>query len=312
MKRLITLLILFGIVLNYSLFTLRAFSKDEKNKPQKAKQLNKELGKIKKVEFATDDVKETEELIVVQVRNDFDEEIKVKFDTNREYPIGPKESITLGKRKPGRYTLTIYNKKGDFVDNLTRSIDKRNKFLLNENTVSNSNKITGLSTGQKVAITAGAVGAAALGTALIHMALQQDNQAANEYVPPPPPDYVPPQGEQVVQQIAPVGPGVTAQVESVDNAFAPGGKAFKFLNAKYEKVTVIVEGADGNPIGNNWVIPKGSVLQKPQPLIFNSEKITINPDQKVIVVIPSGIELQRYPFELEQDPFDGGYVWVVK
>src|SRR3989338_10049798 len=115
-----------------------------------------------KVEVVEKTASSGEELIPVNVKNDFDEEIKVKLDTNREYPVGPHEWITLGKRKPGRYTLTIYNKKGDFVDNLTRNIDNKNKFVLNKNTISNSNKIDNLSTVQKVGITAGAIGAAAL------------------------------------------------------------------------------------------------------------------------------------------------------
>ena len=250
------------------------------------------------------------ELIPVNVRNEFDEEIKVKFDTNREYPIGPNEGISLGKRKPGRYTLTIYNKKGEFIDNVTRRIDKNNKFVLNKNTVQNADKITGLSTGQKVAITAGAIGAAAIGTALINKALQENkNQAAQEqYIPPP----VIQEPAQVAVK-APVGAGFKPDpTETVDlnNAFAKGGKFFKIINTAYDQLTVIVEGADGNPIGNNWVIPKVQATQKPQPLIFNGEKITINSNQKVTVVLPNGFELVRYAFELDTD-VDGSFIWNV-
>ena len=239
-----------------------------------------------------------EELVRINVRNEFDEQVQVQLDKGRKYDIGPKEKITLGERKPGKYTLTIYNKKGEFVDNLTRNIgkedDKSYKYNLNEKTVSNSDKITGLSTGQKVAITAGALGAAALGTALINMALQNNDGQV------PQNDYIPPQ-EQVVYNPPPT-----------DNAFAPGGKAFKFLNAKYPEVTLVVLGTDGNPIGNNWTIPKSNIFQKPQPLIFSGEKITINPDQKVKAILPNGAELQRHAFELDLDSLDGSYVWVLK
>ena len=265
-----------------------------------------------------------EVLIPVNVKNLFDKEIKVKFDTNREYPIGPNETITLGQRKPGRYTLTVLNKNGDFVDNLTQNIDNRNKFVLNENTVSNSNKITGLSTGQKVAITAGALGAATIGGVLLNMALQENSQTTPQadYFPPaqnlpatpetvapaipsqPSPEYPAPTDDS---QIA-VNPPSLPQ----DNAFAPGGKGFKFLNNLYSQATLIIEGSDGSPIGNNWSIPKGALDQKAQPLIYSGEKIKINPNQKVKVLIPGGFELQRYAFELESDPVDGSYVWVLK
>ena len=258
-----------------------------------------------KVTWSTD---EEENLIPVTVRNEFDNEIKVKFDTNREYPIGPNETISLGKRKPGRYTLTIYNKNGEFVDNLTRSVDKNNKFVLNKDTVSNSNKIEGLSAGQKVAITAGALGAAALGTALVNKALQgNESQEQNEYVPPP---YVPPPSNQLAANLAPAG--VAEQVTNENNAFLPGGNPFKFLNTKYDQITLIVSGTDGAPIGNNWIIPKAQSLQRPQPLIFNGEKITIGSDQIIKVVLSDGKELQRYAFELERDLVDGSYVWIIK
>ncbi len=251
-----------------------------------------------------------EELIPVNVKNDFNEEIKVKLDTNREYPVGPNEWITLGKRKPGRYTLTIYNKKGEFVDNLTKNIDNKNKFLLNENTVSNSGRITGLSTGQKVAITAGAIGAAAVGGALINKLLNKDEsqtqkQVAENVV------AVPPAQESQAETITAPGQPTETQAEVI-NAFAPGGKPIKFLNSGYDKVTLIVEGSDGNPIGNNWVIPKATAFQKPQPLIYNGEKVTINPDQKVKAVLPNGSEVQRNGFELDNDVLDGSYVWVIK
>lgn len=297
MKRTITFIITFLVFLHSSLFSYShegGMGNKKQNKVQKERTFkindSKDFNKIEKKEISTGSV--TEELIPVNVKNDFDEEIRVKLDTNREYPVGPNEWITLGKKKPGRYTLTIYNKKGEFVDNLTKNIDNKNKFVLNENTVSNSGRITGLSTGQKVAITAGAIGAAALGTALINKALH---------------------GEQEdVQASAPIGTGIIQQNADVNNAFAPSGKPFKFLNTAHEKITLIIEGTDGNPIGNNWIIPKANFFQKPQPLIFNDEKITINPEQKIKAVLPNGAEILRNAFELESDPFDGSYVWVLK
>ena len=302
MKRYISLFILLSLLLSIfqpsiSKEAPSVHKKQNINKGNQAAPAVKKQPIEDKVTLGSED-----ELIPVNVRNDFDEEIKVKLDTNREYPVGSHESITLGKRKPGRYTLTIYNKKGEFVDNLTRSIDKRNRFILNNDTVSNSNKITGLSTGQKVAITAGAIGAAALGTALIKNALQKENnQVDNQNEPPP--------QEIIAQQVLPVG---TEQTVNEDNAFATGGKAIKFLNIKYDQITLVVEGTDGNPIGNNWIIPKGSPFQKPQPLIFNGETVTVSPEQKLTVVLPSGVELVRNIFELDTDPIDGSYVWIVK
>ena len=254
------------------------------------------------------------ELIRVNVKNEFNEQIQVQFDGGRKVPVGPNEKITLGERKPGKYTLAIYNNKGDFVDNLTRKIDNTNikehyKFVLNDQTVSNSNKIMGLSTGQKVAITAGALGVAGLGAALINKALQNDQAEQEQYIPPPV-QQIP---QQVVQNLPSAAQPINEPAPSGDNAFAPGGKAFKFLNTKYPNVTLVVEGTDGNPIGNNWVIPKGQALQKAQPLIYSGEKVTINPDQKIKVVLPNSLELQRYAFELETDLLDSGsYVWVLK
>lgn len=251
---------------------------------------------------------EEEELIPVIVKNEFDEEIKVKFDTNREYPIAPHEGITLGKRKPGRYTLTIYTKHGEFVDNVTRTIDKKNKFVLNKNTVVNAGKITGLTTGQKVAITAGAIGATALGGALVNKALEGDQTQGEEaYIPPSNILEVP---SQVAQVVAPVG--VAEEAIDENNAYLTGGNPFKFLNTKYDQVTLIVEGTDGNPIGSNWIIPKATSLQKAQPLVFNGQKITIGPDQIIKVVLSDGKELQRYAFELDKDLVDGSYIWVMK
>ncbi len=247
--------------------------------------------------------------IMVSVKNEFDEEIRVKFDTNREYPIRPNEWISLGDRKPGKYTLTVYTEKGDFVDNLSLDITKKNKFTLNKDTVSDSGKITGLSTGQKVAITAGAVGAAALGAALIGKALMSDDgssavqpQPANQAVIPPPPTQ---QAQQVaVQPVqAPVNP---------NSAFAPGGMALKVLNTVYDKVVFSVEGVDGNLIGSNWDIPKSTPFKKPQPLVYNGQNILIGQKQKVKILLPDGDILQRYSYELEKDPFDDSYVWVIK
>lgn len=257
--------------------------------------------------------------IRINVQNDFDDQIEVQLDKGRKFPIGPKEKITLGERSPGKYTLTIYNKKGEFIDNLTRNIGKDNKasykYDLNDKTVSNSDKITGLSTGQKVAITAGSVGVAALGAALVHKALQGgEEQAAPAYVPPPP-QFPQDQPQAVIpEQVANVPSlGDSVKKPAGDNAFAPGGKILKFLNTAHTKVTLIVEGTDGNPIGNNWVIPKAVSAEKPQPLVFNSEKITLNPNQKIKAVLPNGLEIQRYAFELDSDPYDSNsYLWVVK
>lgn len=259
---------------------------------------------------------EKEELIRVNVRNEFDEQIQVQLDKGRKYPVGPKEKITLGERAPGKYTLTIYNKKGEFIDNLTRKIDKGDKnsyrFDLNEKTVSNSDKVTGLSTGQKVAIAGGAIGAAALGTALINKALQQDEGqvAQDQYIPPP--AVVPQAGDptQIVQNLPPVQ--AVQKIAESANAFVNGGKAFKILNTTYDQITVTVEDPNGNPIGNDWQIPKGSIAQKPQPLVFSGKNIAINPTQRVIVSTPDGYQLQRYAFELDRDPVDGSFVWVIK
>ncbi len=313
MKKVIILLILISLfVSNF----IPALCKEKKKENQgiektfKVKNNNeKGFNKIEKVEVkdkTKDVVNDSEELIPVNVRNEFDEEIKVKFDTNREYPIGPNEAISLGKRSPGRYTLTIYNKKGEFVDNLTRSIDKKNKFVLNKDTVSNSNKITGLSTGQKVAIGAGAVGALALGSAIVNMVLNQQEETAPAYIPPPQNTVLP---QELVAINAPQAP---SQNTDYSNAFADGGKAFKFLNKKFDEITLIVEGTDGNPIGSNWIIPKAKSLEKPQPLIIDGQKITIKSNQKVRAVLPDGSELVRNLFELKNDPFDGSYVWVLE
>lgn len=251
-------------------------------------------------------VVDSEGLIMITVKNEFDEEIKVKLDTNREYPIGKNETISLGTRKPGKYTLTVYNKKGEYVDNLTQNISNRNRFILNKDTVSNSGKIDeGLSTGQKVAIGAGAVGVAALGAALIGKAIMSgEDQSANQA------QYIPPAQQQVApqQQLA----AQPAPQANPNNAFASGGKSIKVLNTAYDKVTFIVEGVDGNPIGSNWDIPKASSLKNPVPLVFSGQNILINQNQKVKAVLPTGIELVRNAFELDKDPFDGAYVWVVK
>ena len=132
-----------------------------------------------------------------------------------------------------------------------------------------------------------------------------DNQATNE---PASPAYVPSQAQVAV--VEPIGaPGKQTDVV---NAFAPGGKPLKFLNSGYEKITLVIEGTDGNPIGSNWVIPKANTFQKPQPLIYNGEKVTINPDQKVKAILPNGAELQRNGFELDKDLIDGSYLWVIK
>ena len=276
---------------------------------------DKEYNKIiknepeKKVEFAFE-----EDEIPVFVRNEFNEQIQVQLDTGRKYPLGPNEKITLGKRKPGKYTLTVYNKNGDFVDNINKNLTKDSKWILNENTVANSGKITGLSTGQKVAIAAGSVGAAAIGAALINKALEKQEGAspqypAEAYIPPTLPPTIP--QNEIAAQIPAVGSTVTEETVK-NNAFAEGGSGFKFLNTKYDQVTLIIEGTDSLPIGSNWVIPKAALTESARPLMYNGEKITINPNQKVTVVIPEGYQLQRYVFELINDPNDGNYVWVLK
>ena len=321
MKKIIIILVLLSMVLNNFSPSYAESSKKKKNHQTTINspgenikvRTNKNFNMVE-VKSATTTTQAasvpsgTEELIPVNVKNEFNEEIKVKLDTNREYPVGPHEWITLGKRKPGRYTLTIYNKDGDFVDNLTKNIDNKNKFVLSENTISNSSRIEdkGLSTGKKVAIGAAAVGAAAVGAALLNKAIQAKNEQAAHQA-----QYAP------VQQVAAVPQGVVVDTTqgnepSLDNAFAPNGKPVKFLNTKYDKVTVIVEGTDGKPIGNNWIIPKAPAFQKPQPLILSDEKIKIASDQTIKAVLPTGIQLQRNAFELDTDPFDGSYIWVVK
>lgn len=311
MNKAINLLIVLMIILN-DYFV--AYAKEDNLNKNKSGQ--KQFNKIEKkkpvvpdISFGSEDSRTPEELVQVFVKNDFDEEIKVKFDTNREYPIGPHESITLGQRKPGKYTLTIYNKKGEFVDNLTRSIDYKNKFVLNKDTVSNSNKITGLTTGQKVAITAGALGAAGVGSLLINKALQESSQPQQEAVqeqnqiPAAPLPQLPPPVQQAI---------IPEQQIIQSNAFAESGMSIKFLNIKYSQLTIIVEGIDDQPIGNNWVIPLAPLAQKPQPLVLSGEKIAINPEQKIKVILPNNFELQRFGFELDVDPMDNSYVWVLK
>ncbi len=236
--------------------------------------------------------------IMISVKNEFDKEIKVKFDTNREYPIRANEWISLGDRKPGKYTLTVYTKDGDFVDNLSLDVTKRNKFTLNEDTVSSSNKITGLSTGKKVAITAGAIGATAIGAAILGKALMSAESIQQA-------PYV--SHGQVQQQAVQPTPTVDPS-----NAFASSGKPVKVLNTAYDNVTFIVEGVNGNPIGNNWIIPKKTIFTKPQALVYNGQNILIGSKQKVKVLLPDGNELIRGAFELEKDSFDGAYIWIVK
>ena len=337
----INLLVILIFISNSYFVVFAETTKTVKQKTAKStneKQFNmieKKQPVVPDVSFGSDEPQsQKEELIQVSVKNEFDEEVKVKFDTNREYPIGPHESIVLGQRKPGKYTLTIYNKKGEFVDNLTRNIDNRNKFILNKNIVSNSDKITGLTTGQKVAIGAGALGAAALGGALINKALQENNQVGEGFKPAPalqnplfPPstqqqEIIPEQNQLPVEvglvregfKPSPITPtqDQNQPIEPIpqNNAFVANGMSIKILNTKYPQVTLIVEGADGNPIGDNWVIPLAAADRKPQPLVFNSEKITINPNQKIKITLQEGFQLQRYGFELEVDPVDDSYVWV--
>lgn len=279
-RKLIIVLMILLTQVNISYAVDKEYNKVDKNELEK------------KVEFAFE-----EDEIPVFVKNEFDEQIQVQLNTGRKYPIGSNEKITIGKRKPGKYTLTVYNKNGEFVDNITKNLTKDSKWILNKDTVANSGKITGLSTGQKVAIAAGSVGAAAIGAALINKALENKEESV-------------PQNELSVQ-LPPVG-SIATQETIRDNAFAAGGSGLKFLNTKYDEVTLIVEGTDGSPIGSNWTIPKASVIENAKPLMYNGEKITINPNQKVYVVTPEGYQLQRYAFELTTDSNDGSYIWVIK
>ncbi len=319
MKNIIVILF---VIVNLVFNSLAVYSEDTKpGKKQVAKEravagkdfktVQKKDPKVPDVSFGADEPQK-EELIQVTVKNEFDEEIRVKFDTNREYPIAPHEYISLGQRKPGKYTLTIYNKKGEFVDNLTRNIDNRNKFVLNKDIVSNSDKITGLSTGQKVAIGAGAIGAAALGAALLNMALagSEEQVAQEQYIPPLPQQPILDQNQVAQQPQQVVIP--PEQAIPQNNAVIPGGMSVRFLNTRYAEVTVIVEGIDKNPIGDGWLIMLAQPEQKPQPLMYNSEKISISAEQKIKIVLPSGLEIQRYAFELDVDPVDGSYVWILK
>lgn len=299
-------LYLFIVVLTSILISSSSCFAEELNKKANLKVNDKGFNMVSVVTPKSTPKVDVDGLIMITVKNEFDEEIKVKLDTNREYPIGKNETITIGTRKPGKYTLTIYNKKGDYVDNITQNISNRNKFILNKDTVSNSGKIDGLSTGQKVAIGAGAVGVAALGAALIGKAIMSGND--DQAVAVPQAQVAIPPSQQPAQQVAVQAP----PVENPNNAFAVDGKPIKVLNTAYDKVTFIVEGVDGNPIGSNWDIPKASSLKSPSPLVFGGKSILVNQNQKIKAVLPTGAELQRNAFELEKDPFDGAYIWVVK
>ena len=321
MKKIINLLMVLTFILNNWFIVYAEESNLNKNKPKSVvkqkviqgadgKQFNmieKKKPVVPDVSFGAEEPVQ-EELIQVSVRNEFDEEIKVKFDTNREYPMSPHESISLGQRKPGKYTLTVYNQKGEFVDNLTKNIDLKNKFVLNKDTVTNSDKITGLTTGQKVAIAAGALGAAAVGSVLINKALEGNNQLAV-----PPQEVIPGQNQLPVE----VGFTTSTQNQPIEpipqnNWLAEGGMAIKILNIKYPQITITVQGTDGNQIGSGWIIPAAPLDHKPQPLSFNGEKVTITPEQKIKVLLPNNFELQRYGFELDFDSVDGSYVWILR
>ena len=297
MKRVIAVLLILLTQINISYAEEKEYNKIIKDEPEK------------KVEFAFE-----ENEVPIFVKNEFDEQIQVQLDTGRKYPLGPNEKITIGKRKPGKYTLTIYNKNGDFVDNINKNLAKDTKWVLNKDTIANSDKITGLSTGQKVAIAAGSVGAVAIGAALINKALENQEGSSAQvptYIPPPAPTLPNVIPVETTAQLPPVGSAVVETVVK-NNAFVEGGSGFKFLNIKYDQVTLIIEGADGLPIGSNWLIPKGSVAESSKSLMYNGEKITINPSQKISVVTPEGYQLQRYAFELTTDSTDGSYVWILK
>lgn len=298
-------LFVFIVVLTSIIFTTNSSFAEEVKKEVNLKVNDKGFNMVNVVVAKPTPVVNSEGLIKITVKNEFDEEIKVKLDTNREYPIGKNETITIGTRKPGKYTLTVYNKKGDYVDNITQNVSNKNRFTLNKDTVSNAGRIDGLSTGQKVAIGAGAVGVAALGAALIGKAIMSGDDA--QVAAAPQAQVIPPPAQPTQQVVAQAPSAVDP-----NNAFAVGGKPIKVLNTAYDKVTFIVEGVDGNPIGSNWDIPKVSALKSPSPLIYSGQNVLINQNQKIKAILPTGAELQRNAFELEKDPFDGAYVWVVK
>ena len=246
--------------------------------------------------------------ILVKVKNDFDKPIKVRIGEGRITYVEPGKVAALGNVKPGKHTFTIFNEKEEIVDTVTRNVGPNSKgedkfFLnINKDIISNEDMIDGgLSTGAKVAIGAGAIGAAAL----VASAIKNKNESNSL---PPTGNVVPPSvGNTIAVQPTPVS------VPVGNNAFASGGLPVKFLNAKYDQVTLIIEGTDGMNIGANWLIVKDkSILASSKHVLYNGQKVTIGPNQKVSVQIPGNFTITRYGFELDKDPLDGSYVWVLK
>ena len=107
-------------------------------------------------------------------------------------------------------------------------------------------------------------------------------------------------------------PQIMAKVLVSHEADPTAPKPIKFLNARYLNVIVVIEGPDGKPVGNNWTISRNQLSQKPQPLIFNGERVSLSSERKIKVFTSTGFELQRYGFELDVDPEDSSYVWILK
>lgn len=277
-------------------------AKNKKTKKESTAKVRK-YDSVTKTETKSQVAETEEELISVRVSNEFDKEIRVMIGKGRTVTVPPNEVAIIGNRKPGKYTFTIYNDDGDIVDTVTKNI-KQNKFgndkfafRVNADTISNESKIEGLSTGKKVAIGAGAVGA----VALLGKALSMGDAPAVPQVAEP--TFVDTIANSIPQAAVPA---------ATSNAFNPTGRAFKFLNAKYDEVTLIVEGTDGLPIGSNWTITKAGGFQQAQPLLFSGQKVTLGDKQKVTLRLRDGLEVSRYAFELDVDPVDGSFVWVVK
>lgn len=89
-------------------------------------------------------------------------------------------------------------------------------------------------------------------------------------------------------------------------------KVFKFLNARYGQIKLTIEDPDGKKVGDVWILPVSLPTQKPQPLIYSGEIISLTPEHKIKIVTQKGFQLQRYAFELDVDPADNSYVWILK
>ena len=278
MKKLITLFIVLSLG---SSFFSPLISQDKEQKSKGTYIDKKQLERAKAIADKIDWSGEEVELVPVSVKNEFIEEVKVKLDTDREYTIGPNESLIIGKRTPGKYTLTVYNKNGEFVDNPTKNISKLDKFVLSKDTISNSGKITGITISEKVAV-------------------------ANEVT-----NLVPSQS-QTIPQVAPQQSPIVQPTPSVTTTPAEAGKSLKFLNTRFSQLKLIVEGVDGKLLENNWIFSKTNVSDKPLPLILNGEKVLITPNHRIVLQTSNGLILQRYGFELDIDPADENYIWVVK